>query len=78
MLLRREKGEGSVPGREERVKGESHWHAPERKSHNGSSLRVFILRSQGRIPVEYAPASKVCPFRVVVSTDWWVPEQGVY
>ena len=41
-----------------------------------SVLRVFIWRSQGRIPIEYASAFQVCPFRVVVSTDWLASGQG--
>ena len=40
-------------------------------------LRVFIWRSQGRTAVEHSSAFQVCPFRVMVPTDWSVPRQGV-
>ena len=40
-------------------------------------FRVFIWRSQGRIAADYLPALQVCPFRVLVSTDWSAPGQGV-
>ena len=42
-----------------------------KESHTGSFvLRVLFWRSQGRIQVEYTSAFQVCPFRVVVTTDW--------
>ena len=34
-------------------------------------------RSQGRISLDYSSAFQVCPFRVVVSTDWSMSGQGV-
>ena len=39
-------------------------------SHPGSPIsRLFIWKSQGRIPIEYSSAFQVCPFRVMVSTN---------
>ena len=47
-------------------------------------LRLFSLscrlesqeRSQGRVSAEYSPVFQVCPFRVMVSTDWSMPGRG--
>ena len=30
----------------------------------------------GRIPIEYSSTFQVCPFKVLVSTDWSAPGQG--
>ena len=76
-LQRQKKGPGSLGGREGQRKctqgkgvGKGANVLP-RESHTGSFfLRVFIWKSQRRIPVEYSSAFQVCPFRVKVSTDW--------
>ena len=44
---------------------------------HGETRTVFIWRSQGRILVDYPSAFQVCPSRVLVSTDWLTPGQGV-
>ena len=40
-------------------------------------LESTYLDISGEDPNEYSSALQVCPFRVVVSTDWPVPGQGI-
>ena len=54
-------------------------HARKRKSaHWVLNFKAGILGEvSGRISIEHSSAFQVCPFRVMVPTDWSVPGQGV-
>ena len=51
------------------------------KERDGTSrvpgLRAFTWKSQGKDSIEYSSDFQVCPLRVVISTDWGTPGQGV-
>ena len=38
--------------------------------HQVLHLKAFILKSEGRISIEYSSAFQVCLLRVAASTDW--------